>query len=117
MNGGQLQPPPAEFYTPGKDSMQYRMQSSALETKEVFDIKRSDRSRVQVTITQNSMFATTANLQAIVDPFVPFSPEQLQAFAVIYGPGVVAFCQNKQGQHVGNGECWTLAQQVCFSFL
>eukprot|EP00730_Choanoeca_flexa_P013190 TRINITY_DN5048_c0_g1_i2.p1 TRINITY_DN5048_c0_g1~~TRINITY_DN5048_c0_g1_i2.p1 ORF type:complete len:395 (+),score=34.85 TRINITY_DN5048_c0_g1_i2:66-1250(+) len=38
--------------------------------------------------------------------------EQLEEYADIYGPGMVAFCKARIGQRVGNGECWTLARDA-----
>lgn len=45
-------------------------------------------------------------------PPPPLTRAQLDVASREYGPGIVAFCQAHVGEQVGNGECWTLAQQA-----
>ncbi|PGH06107.1 hypothetical protein AJ79_06641, partial [Helicocarpus griseus UAMH5409] len=37
---------------------------------------------------------------------------ELRRYADLYGPHVVAYCRNRVGARVGDGECWTLAKEA-----
>lgn len=45
-------------------------------------------------------------------PPPPLDEDQLRETGEIYGPRVVEFCEQHEGDLVGNGECWTLAAEA-----
>jgi hypothetical protein len=109
------EPPPPEFYERGVDtySASVMMQSSGFASQrvETFKIKRSDRSKIIVEITQDSS-SPEATLKAVIKPFQPVSQQQLLEYNRQFGPGIVSFAKSNMGKVVGNGECWTLANEA-----
>jgi len=79
--------------------------------EEMFEISRSDRSRVKLVVVQSSN-ESKAVVTALLYPFVPLTDDELRASSQRFGPAIVAFCAQRIGTRVGNGECWTLADEA-----
>lgn len=46
------------------------------------------------------------------EPPPPLDDDELRAAGEMYGPAIVDFCRSHEGEQVGNGECWTLANEA-----
>lgn len=110
-----VQAPPSEYYSAGSDAYSCQMQfsqSSTSSTKtEIYKIRKSDRSKVEVTIIQDSN-KSAAQVIAHIYPFVPLNPAQLEESSANYGSLIVQYAIDRLGKRVGNGECWTLADEA-----
>jgi len=110
-----VQCPPQEYYSPGSDAYSCQMQLSqnSISTKkiETYKIKRSDRSKAIVKVTQESN-KSTAEVFAEIYPYIPLDEEKLEESSRQFGPSIVQFAVERLGKRVGNGECWTLADEA-----
>jgi len=110
-----VEQPPSEFFTPGVDQVRASCSMTSngfMSTKEeTFEISRGDRSRVRLAVVQSSN-ETKAVVTALLFPFVPLTDDELRASSQRFGPAIVAFCTQRIGTRVGNGECWTLADEA-----
>lgn len=84
---------------------------SLIEKIETFEITRTDRSVSHLTISQKST-EDFAHITGTVQLFVPLSAAQLEYTARENGPKIVRFAESRLGTKVGNGECWTLADEA-----
>lgn len=109
--------PPAPWYSEGHDTFsstsRYASYGAGPTTKtEEFQIKRSnDRSLVLLTIVQSS-HEQLAHVTSDVRPCRVLNDRELKESAEQYGPHIVRFAEQQFGARVGNGECWTLADEA-----
>lgn len=106
---------PPKYYTPGLDQYSCSASISSMgpftEKVETYNIKRSDRSTIEMVISQKSG-QSRASGQATIKPFIPLSEDELNECSRKYGPAIVAFCKANQGARVGDGECWSLGKHA-----
>jgi len=115
----QTQPPPEPWFSPGetyshKMSTQtggHHFSGGGPVRFDTFDIMKKDRTKVHLELEQ-SLDNDIARYEANVQPFETPPPEVLSLCAKKYGPAIVAFAESNLGRRVGDGECWTLANEA-----
>ncbi|MCJ1416389.1 hypothetical protein MMC32_002724 [Xylographa parallela] len=68
--------------------------------------------KVQITWQDTDPVHTARAQQKHFPPPAPLSPEDLDKAHRAYGSDIAAWAESSLGQTVGDGECWTLAQQA-----
>lgn len=67
------------------------------------------QTKVRLSWDASAPAATVKAQQRHSPPPIPLSEHQLEELADRNGPEIIGWCENRIGEKVGNGECWTLA--------